>query len=71
LGGVVSATDVRAASKEQVESLGGRFVFVESNENLETAGAMQKRQATNLKKNKEELLKQNSKKYRTLLSAQL
>ena len=29
LGGVVSATDVRLASKEQVESLGGRFVFVE------------------------------------------
>ncbi len=29
LGGVVSATDVRLASKEQVESLGGKFVFVE------------------------------------------
>ncbi len=38
LGGVVSATDVRSASKEQVESLGGKFVFVESAKNLETSG---------------------------------
>ncbi|HSX86012.1 MAG TPA: NAD(P)(+) transhydrogenase (Re/Si-specific) subunit alpha, partial [Cellvibrio sp.] len=28
LGAIVSATDVRAASKEQVESLGGKFVMV-------------------------------------------
>ena len=32
LGAIVSATDVRAASKEQVESLGGTFVMVESDE---------------------------------------
>src|SRR5690606_11322550 len=40
LGAIVSATDVRAASKEQVESLGGKFVMVESDEikNAETAG---------------------------------
>jgi len=42
LGGVVSATDVRLASKEQVESLGGKFVFVEDVENLETAGGYAK-----------------------------
>ena len=36
LGAVVSATDVRAAAKEQVESLGGKFVMVEDEE---TAGA--------------------------------
>ena len=36
LGAVVSATDVRSASKEQVESLGAKFIFVESEENLET-----------------------------------
>ena len=29
LGAIVSATDVRAASKEQVESLGGKFLTVE------------------------------------------
>ncbi len=32
LGAVVSATDVRPASKEQVESLGGKFVAVEDDE---------------------------------------
>ncbi len=42
LGGVVSATDVRSASKEQVESLGGKFVFVESAKNLETSGGYAK-----------------------------
>jgi len=42
LGGVVSATDVRLASKEQVESLGGRFIFVEGSENLETDGGYAK-----------------------------
>src|SRR5690554_4772007 len=44
LGAIVSATDVRAASKEQVESLGGKFVMVESEEvaNAETAGGYDK-----------------------------
>ena len=42
LGGVVSATDVRSASKEQVESLGGKFVFAESSKNLETSGGYAK-----------------------------
>src|SRR3546814_3416450 len=32
LGAVVSATDVRPAAKEQVESLGGKFVAVEDEE---------------------------------------
>ena len=35
LGAIVSATDVRAASKEQVESLGGKFLTVEGSENLD------------------------------------
>jgi len=40
LGAVVSATDVRPATKEQVESLGGKFVMVEDDETkqAETAG---------------------------------
>lgn len=38
LGAVVSATDVRAVAKEQVESLGGKFVMVESDETGETEG---------------------------------
>ena len=62
LGGVVSATDVRLASKEQVESLGGRFVFVEGAENLETAGGYAKEASEDFKKKQEELLKETIKK---------
>jgi NAD(P) transhydrogenase subunit alpha len=57
LGGVVSATDVRSASKEQVESLGGKFVFVESAKNLETSGGYAKELDEDEKKKQEELLK--------------
>ena len=44
LGAVVSATDVRPATKEQVESLGAKFVMVESEETqeAETAGGYAK-----------------------------
>ena len=35
LGAIVSATDVRLTAKEQVESLGGKFLAVEGSENLE------------------------------------
>jgi H+-translocating NAD(P) transhydrogenase subunit alpha len=61
LGGVVSATDVRAASKEQVESLGGRFVFVQNSENLETAGGYAKEASEDFKKKQEELIKKTIK----------
>ena len=57
LGGVVSATDVRLASKEQVESLGGKFVFAESSKNLETSGGYAKELDEEDKKKQEELLK--------------
>ena len=42
MGAVVFATDVRMASKEQVESLGGKFLTVEGFENLETEGGYAK-----------------------------
>ena len=44
LGAVVSATDVRMAAKEQVESLGANFVFVDDEEarQAETAGGYAK-----------------------------
>ena len=44
LGAVVSATDVRLAAKEQVESLGGKFVMVDDDEakEAETAGGYAK-----------------------------
>lgn len=61
LGSVVSATDVRLASKEQVESLGAKFVFVESDENLETEGGYAKEVSEDYKKKQEELMKQTVK----------
>ena len=50
LGAIVSATDVRAASKEQVESLGGKFLTVEQNEDMETAGGYAKEASDEYKK---------------------
>ena len=42
MGGIVFATDVRMSSKEQVESLGGKFLVVDGAENLETSGGYAK-----------------------------
>ena len=50
LGAIVSATDVRAASREQVESLGGKFLTVEQSENLETEGGYAKEASEDFKK---------------------
>tara|TARA_A100001011_G_scaffold324_1_gene432 strand:- start:24841 stop:25920 length:1080 start_codon:yes stop_codon:yes gene_type:complete len=61
LGAVVSATDVRAASKEQVESLGAKFVFVEGEENLETKGGYAKEATDDYKKKQEDLMKKTVK----------
>ena len=58
LGAIVSATDVRAASKEQVESLGGKFLMVEQEENLETAGGYAKEASEEFKKKQINLLKE-------------
>ena len=52
MGAIVYATDVRLASKEQVESLGGKFLTIEGSENLETELDMQKKLQMILKKNK-------------------
>jgi len=58
LGAIVSATDVRTASKEQVESLGGKFLMVEQKENLETAGGYAKEVSEEFKKKQADLLKE-------------
>ena len=57
LGAVVSATDVRAVAKEQVESLGGKFLAVEGAENLETSEGYAKEAGEDFKKKQAELLK--------------
>jgi NAD(P) transhydrogenase subunit alpha len=62
MGAVVFATDVRLASKEQVESLGGKFLTVEGAENLETEGGYAKEASDEFKKKQEDLLKDTLKK---------
>ena len=57
LGAVVSATDVRPAAKEQVESLGGKFVAVEDDEfkQAETAGGYAKQMSAEYQAKQAEL----------------
>ncbi len=62
MGAIVFATDVRLASKEQVESLGGKFLVVEGAENLETEGGYAKEASEEFKKKQEDLLAETLKK---------
>jgi len=62
MGAIVFATDVRMASKEQVESLGGKFLTVEGAENLETEGGYAKETSEDFKNKQEELLSETLKK---------
>jgi NAD(P) transhydrogenase subunit alpha len=62
MGAIVFATDVRMASKEQVESLGGKFLTVDGSENLETKGGYAKEATEDFKKKQEELLSETLKK---------
>jgi len=62
LGGIVSATDVRTTTKEQVESLGGKFLSVEGVDNLETSEGYAKEASEDFKKKQAELLKNSVKK---------
>ena len=59
---MVFATDVRMASKEQVESLGGKFLTVEGSENLETEGGYAKEASEDFKQKQETLLSETLKK---------
>ena len=58
LGAVVSATDVRTATKEQVESLGGKFIMVEDEESkkAETSGGYAKEMSEEYKKKQNKLI---------------
>ena len=62
MGAIVFGTDVRMASKEQVESLGGKFLTVEGSENLETEGGYAKETSEDFKKKQENLLNETLKK---------
>nr|WP_108459518.1 Re/Si-specific NAD(P)(+) transhydrogenase subunit alpha [Devosia naphthalenivorans] len=61
LGAVVSATDVRPAAKEQVESLGGKFIAVEDDEfkQAETAGGYAKQMSAEYQAKQAELTAQH------------
>ena len=62
LGAIVSATDVRAASKEQVESLGAKFLTVEQSEDMETVGGYAKEATDDYKKKQAEMMQDALKK---------
>ncbi len=64
LGAIVSATDVRPAAKEQVESLGGKFVMVDSEETreAETAGGYAKEMSEDFKRKQAALVAETLKK---------
>jgi NAD(P) transhydrogenase subunit alpha len=62
MGAIVFATDVRITSKEQVESLGGKFLTVDGAENLETEGGYAKEASDEFKKKQEALLGETLKK---------
>ena len=62
LGAIVSATDVRSASKEQVESLGGKFLDVDKAEDMETSGGYIKEVSADYKKKQAEMMQEALKK---------
>ena len=73
LGAIVSATDVRAATKEQVESLGATFVMVDSEEakQAETAGGYAKEMSDAYKKKQAELIAETIKKQDIVITTAL
>jgi len=62
MGAIVFATDVRIAAKEQVESLGGKFLTVEESKNLETQEGYAKEASEEFKKKQENILSETLKK---------
>ncbi len=73
LGGVVSATDVRPAVKEQVQSLGASFVAVENEEfkQAETAGGYAKEMSDDYKRQQAELIAETIKKQDIVITTAL
>jgi NAD(P) transhydrogenase subunit alpha len=73
LGAIVSATDVRPATKEQVESLGATFVAVEDEEfkQAETAGGYAKEMSDAYKKKQAALIAETIKKQDIVITTAL
>jgi len=58
LGATVTATDTRAAVREQIESLGGRFAGVDTGEDAQDAGGYAKELSEDFYKKQAELIKE-------------
>ncbi len=73
LGAIVSATDVRLATKEQVQSLGGTFVAVEDEETkqAETSGGYAKEMSDGYKKKQAALIAETIKKQDIVITTAL
>lgn len=73
LGAQVSATDVRPAAREQVQSLGATFVMVESEETkaAETSGGYAKEMSEDYKKKQAELIAETIKKQDIVITTAL
>jgi NAD(P) transhydrogenase subunit alpha len=73
LGAVVSATDVRPAAKEQVESLGGKFVAVEDEEfkQAETSGGYAKEMSPEYQTKQADLIAETIKKMDIVITTAL
>ena len=73
LGAIVSATDVRPAVKEQVQSLGGSFIAVENDEfkQAETAGGYAKEMSDDYKRQQAALVAEHIKKQDIVITTAL
>jgi NAD(P) transhydrogenase subunit alpha len=73
LGGVVTATDVRPATKEQVESLGAKFLAVEDEEfkNAQTAGGYAKEMSAEYQAKQAALVSEHIKKQDIVITTAL
>ncbi|TNE32418.1 MAG: Re/Si-specific NAD(P)(+) transhydrogenase subunit alpha, partial [Alphaproteobacteria bacterium] len=73
LGAVVSATDVRPAAKEQVQSLGGTFIAVEDEEfkQAETAGGYAKEMSKDYQKKQQALVEETIQKQDIVITTAL
>ncbi|MGZ9034591.1 MAG: Re/Si-specific NAD(P)(+) transhydrogenase subunit alpha [Rhodospirillales bacterium] len=73
LGAIVTATDVRSATKEQVESLGGKFVMVDeaAMKDAETASGYAKEMSDEFKRKQAEVVAEHLKKQDVVITTAL
>jgi NAD(P) transhydrogenase subunit alpha len=73
LGAVVTATDVRPATKEQVESLGGKFIMVDeaAMKEAETAGGYAKEMSEDFRRRQAEVVAEHVKKQDIIITTAL